>query len=258
MVSSIVPGATNAGALAVDARPVDTRPVDARQARAFGQSDLNNDKSASGDRVEVSGPAAWAAARESVAGGLGQVQLALGLARDARTMLLKAQSLAGDPGSSQGDLDAALGDYSSRFNAAVAQGGALISGQGVNVQAEPGGASLMVAGADLALKAEPAPGDPILVSKNASLADRAGLSQTAQQSLDRLQGVMERLGEAQRALEAHQGFLSAAQNAASSVSDLNADGARLLALQVRQGLEGAGAGPIANVEPRAVLALFKV
>jgi hypothetical protein len=40
-------------------------------------------------------------------------------------------------------------------------------------------------------------------------------------------------------------------------TDLDADGARLMALQVRQGLEAAGAGAIANVEPQAVLSLFR-
>jgi hypothetical protein len=39
--------------------------------------------------------------------------------------------------------------------------------------------------------------------------------------------------------------------------DLDTDAARLLALQVRQGLEKTGASPIANVEPQAVLTLFR-
>ena len=61
-----------------------------------------------------------------------------------------------------------------------------------------------------------------------------------------------------RGLEAHQGFLGAAENSVAGVRrDLDADSARLLALQVRQGLEGAGPSPIANVEPQAVLALFR-
>jgi hypothetical protein len=39
--------------------------------------------------------------------------------------------------------------------------------------------------------------------------------------------------------------------------DLDADGARLLALQVRQGLEGVGSAPIANADPQSVLSLFR-
>lgn len=49
----------------------------------------------------------------------------------------------------------------------------------------------------------------------------------------------------------------AAQGAAGIRHDIDADGARLLALQVRQGLEGVGGAAIANVEPQAVLSLFR-
>jgi hypothetical protein len=59
-----------------------------------------------------------------------------------------------------------------------------------------------------------------------------------------------------RSLEAHQGFLGAAE-AASVRSDLDADSARLMALQVRQGLESANNLAIANTEPQAVLSLFR-
>ena len=67
---------------------------------------------------------------------------------------------------------------------------------------------------------------------------------------------MTRLLDSVRALEAHQGFLGAAE-AANVRGDLDADTARLLALQVRQGLEKTGGVAIANAEPQAVLALFK-
>jgi len=78
-----------------------------------------------------------------------------------------------------------------------------------------------------------------------------------QRSLEKLQEEMSRLLEQVRALEAHQGFLGAAESAAAVRGDLNADTARLLALQVRQGLQAAGAPSIANVEPQAVLSLFR-
>jgi hypothetical protein len=72
-------------------------------------------------------------------------------------------------------------------------------------------------------------------------------------------GAMSRLLDAAYSLEAHQGFLSAAAGATASVRhDLDADGARLLALQARQGLQAlSGATPIANAEPQAVLSLFR-
>jgi hypothetical protein len=241
MVSSIVPGATSAGALAVDQR----------LARTPAQGGALRDSSgAAQDRVELSGPAALAASRESVANGLAQVQQALSVARDAQTMLLKVQTVVADPNADQADLAAALQDYASRYGAA-AQSNVLIKGQALSVNAEPGSPPLTISGADLSLS-----GGVLGISSNAA-AGGSALSIAAQGALDRLQGVMEKLGDAGSALQAHQGFLGAAQNAISSVTDLNADSARLLALQVRQGLEAVGNRPIANVEPQAVLALFR-
>jgi hypothetical protein len=66
---------------------------------------------------------------------------------------------------------------------------------------------------------------------------------------------MGRLVDSARSLEAHQGFLAAAE--AGARGDFDADGARLLALQIRQGLDAAGGAPIANAEPQAVLSLFR-
>jgi hypothetical protein len=73
--------------------------------------------------------------------------------------------------------------------------------------------------------------------------------------MENLHDAMSRLVDAARALEAHQGFLGAAE--AGARGDFDADGARLLALQVRQGLEAVGGAPIANAEPQAVLSLFR-
>src|SRR5215468_9322482 len=102
MVSSIVPGTTSAGALGVDARYN-------RQQSANSQA--NDAPTGASDRVDMSGPAAWAAARESVSGGLSQLEAAMSAGRDAQNMLLAAQSV-----SSQADLDALLQNY----NAGVA------------------------------------------------------------------------------------------------------------------------------------------
>jgi hypothetical protein len=54
-------------------------------------------------------------------------------------------------------------------------------------------------------------------------------------------------------------LLSAASGSATSgvQTDLDAEGARLLALQVRQGLSQSNATSIVNVEPGAVLSLFR-
>jgi hypothetical protein len=73
--------------------------------------------------------------------------------------------------------------------------------------------------------------------------------------MENLQEAMGRLVDSARSLEAHQGFLGAAE--AGARGDFDADGARLLALQIRQGLEAAGGMNIANAEPQAVLSLFR-
>lgn len=246
MVSSIRPGAAGANALGVDTR----------FARPATPTPRRDELAPGGDRVEISAQS-WSSARESVRQGLAQVHLALAVGHDAQGMLLKVQDMARN-GGSQEDLDAVLSAFASRLEAAIAQGGRILAGEDVTVDAEPGGAPVSVAGVDLRLKDKPAWGDVIAVPADADASAPAALGRAAQKSLDALQGAMERLLEAARALEAHQGFLGAMEGAASAGvrSDLDADTARLLALQVRQGLEAAGA-PIANVEPQAVLSLFR-
>jgi hypothetical protein len=172
-------------------------------------------------------------------------------------MLVKTQELARSGADAQGELDAALTAFINRLDAAVAQGARLLTGEDIQVQAEPGAAPVTISGVDLHIKEAPSAKDVISVPAGARV-DDAELPQTAQRSLEALQTSMGRLMESARALEAHQGFLSAAQSAAAGVRhDLDVDGARLLALQVRQGLEAVGGAPIANVEPQAVLALFR-
>lgn len=248
MVSSIVPGAAGAGALGVDTR----------LARPQAHAQAERQDKALNDRVDVSGPAAWSAARESVRAGLAEVHQALAIGHEAQSMLVQVQALARQDGASQADLDALLRSYMDRVDAALADGASLISGQSLSVQAEPGGAPVAIAGADLRLGQEAAEGAVLKFAAGASLAEAPALAQAAQRSLDALQGAMERLFEAARSLEAHQGFLGAAEGMGQAANvDLNAESARLLALQVRQGLQSVGSAAIANVEPQAVISLFK-
>jgi hypothetical protein len=244
MVSSIVPGATGAGALGVDTR----------YARAPQTPAEQRESAANSDRVELSG-ASLASARESVREGVAHLQEALALGREAMSMLLKAQGVArGEAG--QAELDDALKGFSERLDAAVARGSRLAAGEDIAVHAEPGAPPVVIGGVDLRLKSAPGPDDVMSVRADAR-ADDAALAEEAQRSLDRLQEAMSTLLDSMRALEAHQGFLGAVENAAGARRDLDTDGARLLALQVRQGLETAGAPAIANVEPQAVLTLFR-
>ncbi|MGE0741539.1 MAG: hypothetical protein AB7O98_09370 [Hyphomonadaceae bacterium] len=237
MVSSITPSTTGAATLGVDTR----------LARGASQLSPRREDAAQGDRVELT-PASISAARESVRAGIAQVHEALAAGHDAQALLVKIQGLARN-GGSQADLSAALSGYAERLGA-VASRASVVTGADIVVQAEPGAAPVLVGGVDLSLG-----GEVISVAADAQI-DDAGLAQAAQKSLETLQDAMSKLMESARALEAHQGFLGAAERVAS-VRDMDADGARLLALQVRQGLESAGAGPIANADPQAVLSLFR-
>jgi hypothetical protein len=209
-----------------------------------------------GDRVEVSA-ASLALARESVRAAISQLHEALALGREAQTFLVRAQELAGASGAdAQAEFETAFARYAERVEAAVARGMRFLAGENLTVQAEPGGDPLTIPGADLRVKSEPGPSDVIGVANGARLTD-AMLASAAQRSLEALQDAMSRFIEAATALEAHSGFIGAAEGALGVRPDLDADAARLMALQVRQGLEASAAAAIANVEPKAVLSLFR-
>lgn len=244
MVSSIVPGATG---------NVGTLGVEPRLTRTPGQLQLANSETAKTDRVDVGGAAAWASARESVRAGLSQVHQALAVGHEAQSMLAQAQGLARS-GGSQEDLAALMRNYAERLDSILGQGGGVAAGDDIAVHAEPGAAPVVVQGADMRLKQTPGEADVLALSSQAQITD-ADLNQMLQRSFEKLQAAMDKLFASARALEAHQGFLGAAEAANAANANLDADGARLIALQVSQGLAGGGA--IANVEPQAVLSLFK-
>lgn len=249
MVSTVQPGAVGAG---------NTLGVEARLQRNTAPTPRAADPSArGGDSVQISG-ASLAAARESVRDALSQVQAAMALGRDAQGLLVNIQSLISE-GAGQEKLDDALVAFSGRVDAALSQGVRLVAGEDIVVNAEPGAAPTVAHGVDLRLRAAPTAADVFQVSSEALIVD-PGLAQAAQVSMDKLQAAMTKLADVARALDAHQGFIGAAVSAvAGSIRhDLDADGARLLALQVKQGLESSGGRSIANAEPQAVLSLFRV
>lgn len=246
MVSSIIPGATGAATLGVDPRYTRSAPQTPQR---------EENAPAGGDRVEI-GASSWLAARESVRDGLSKIQDAVSVGRAAQTHLTRLRDAAAE-GDGVG-FEAALGELVALIDDAVARGGGLLAGGDLAVQAEPGAAPVLVRGVDLRLKEEPSADEAIAVRRGAQLSDGAPqLVADAQKSLDTLQAALERLSEAVRALEAHQGFLGAVEGASAVRQDLDADTARLLALQVRQGLDAANGASIANVEPQAVLSLFR-
>jgi len=247
MVSSITPGATGASALGVDPR------FTKHHQRAGGAEDGS---SAANDQVTVSDAASWRAVGQSVNAGLDQLRQTLALGDDARDFLSQVQTLASsDDPDAQSQLDQVISDYSAKAASAVQGGATLAAGQDVSVQAEPGAPAVVIAGLDLTLKSNPSSSDVITVASGAQVgADTADAARASQLSLN---SGLERLSDTLNALQAHQGFVGAAENVASNVrTDLDADSARLLALQVQQGLASVGGG-VVNVEPQAVLALFK-
>jgi hypothetical protein len=184
---------------------------------------------------------------------MAQVHEALAAGHDAQAMLVKVQGIAKQGGATA--LAETLSAFNNRVAAAIERGARVLAGENIEIQAEPGAPPVSIAGVDLRLKAKPEPSDIIIVPAQASPDDSA-LAQSIQKSMDALQQAMGRLVDSARSLEAHQGFLAAAE--AGARGDFDADGARLLALQVRQGLDALGDGSIANADPQAVLSLFRV
>jgi hypothetical protein len=94
-----------------------------------------------------------------------------------------------------------------------------------------------------------------LTTEEGARAVGAAASQAAREA----RGFVDQWETAQRRLATHEGVLAAASQFGEGrlSRDIDSDGARLMALQVRQGLSEAGGLAIANSDPRAILALFK-
>jgi broad specificity phosphatase PhoE len=257
MVSSIIPGAANPaaqGSLGVEPR-VNARPGGlAQRPDEAGAPRL--------DEVAVGDTAAWAAARESVRAGLEQVHAALDVGRAGQTLLARIDELAEayeeDPEAAEADLAAALANFAERVETAIGEGARLLAGEDVSVQAEAGAAPIAVGGLNLRLT-DGAGGVFAFDIEARFGGEPAALAEAVTQSRAALQAGLQRLADSARALQAHQGFLGVLAGAANGVrDDLDADAARLVALQVRQDLDALSGAAIANVEPKSVLSLFRV
>ena len=258
MVSSIVPGTPGSlGAVGADTRLSQLAKQKADAANAEGGA------RSSGDTVQIGGAAAWRAARQSVAAGLEQVQLALEIGREAQGFLAKLGSAAAaysqDEDAAAQQLSALISGFSERVQEAVQSGSRLLSGEGVSVKAEPGGAPIEIEGLNLNIADNDIAENGVFTFSfsSATASDPAALIQEVDRSRANLQAGLQRLADAAKALETHSGFLGAVSDLEGVNADLDAEGARLLALQVRQDLQGFDGGGIANVEPQAVLALFR-
>jgi hypothetical protein len=141
---------------------------------------------------------------------------------------------------------------------AIKAGARALTGAPVRVATEGESAPLEILGMDLRFKNEAEPDDAMRLSRACLAGDPAALAGLARESIARVYCGYDRLELAARRLQAHDGFLALAEGGAPSsvMNDLDADGARLLALAVRQGLSEAS-GSIANVRPDSLLALFR-
>ncbi|MGE0047155.1 MAG: hypothetical protein AB7T08_15470 [Hyphomonadaceae bacterium] len=127
------------------------------------------------------------------------------------------------------------------------------------MQTDAGDEAVSVAGLDLRVKEEEGDVLALTLSSNAATPEAsAEAARAAGESLSRVQAGLDRLRAAAQRLGAHDGFLAAVEASVSAGvrGDLDADTARLLALQVRQDLALSG-GAIANTRGDSVLGLFR-
>ncbi len=239
-------GLGSLGAVSSEARAVRARDVGAESAA----------RPASGDALSVSSSGQWAAVRESVRAGLAQIDAAQSAGAQLRDVAAQIRSAASQSPRDNAAIETLIAGLATAVNEAIEGGASLLAGLDLSIQAEPGAAPLIVEGFDARVSNAPQEGGVFAFGIGDAAAE--GLSEAASQSLTRLDAALSRLATARRTLSAHESFLNAASGARESVrSDLDADSARLLALQIRQGIEAAGGSAIANAEPQALLSLFR-
>ncbi|MBL8551845.1 MAG: hypothetical protein JNJ73_17795 [Hyphomonadaceae bacterium] len=245
MVSAITP--TTIGALTPN--PTATN-AEARQRERAGV-----EPSASpSDSVAIQ-PGAWLAARDSVRGALADLDLSVAAGREAAAVLGRIGEAA--RASDDAGLRSLLAQFDALVQKAIEAGASALSGATITAEAEPDAPAFEVAGVDLRLPDDA--DDRLSLSANAATPEAAAKTAAlAQDLLSRLDAALGRLNSASARLQAHAGFLTALQSnvAANVKSDLDAEGARLLALNVRQGLAQSDAA-IANTNTDSVLALFR-
>ena len=212
------------------------------------------------------------AAREDVADARDAIDFAIATGREARGILSEARDTAlraADPATPDAARAAqdvsfrgALQKLSQLVDGVVAKGAPLLTGDALTVHADPDSAAAYdVAGLDLRVR-DAAPEDAtVQLTRASTVADQAGAAQSARaadRSLARLDAGLRRLDAESGRLGQHDRVLGAldASLKGSVTTDFGAEGARLLALQVRQDLSQSTA-PIANAKPNAVLSLFR-
>jgi flagellin len=213
-----------------------------------------------------------ATAQATLTDARGKLDLALAAGREGAGILSQLRDVAraaanGDAATSaasaaSGDtFKALLQKYDQVVSGAVDGGAGILAGQSLTLTVDPDAAPIDVQGYDMRLKAQPGAEDVLRLSSDANIGDAASAASAARDSeasLARMDTALGRLSAAAQKLGSHASFLSALDSSvANAVSpDLDAEGARLTALQVRQSLAGAN-GAIANSSPSGLLGLFR-
>ena len=244
MVSAITPSMI--GALT----PQTTQSAEARQREKAG----GETSAAPSDTVSIH-PAPWNAARDSVRQALADIDLSLAAGRDAAALIARIGEAA--RGGDEATLRTLLAQLDGVVTEAVNAGATALAGATVSAAAEPDAPAFEVQGVDLRLCDDA--DDRLGRASNAATPEAAAVAASAaQETLARLDAALGRLSAASARLHAHEGFLAALQsNVAGDVkTDIDAEAARLIALNVRQGLAQSEAA-IVSANPDSVLSLFR-
>lgn len=212
------------------------------------------------------------ASREDVAAARSALDLFIAVAREARSILLEARDLAlraSDPDAPDAaraaqdvPFKALLQQLAQLVDGAIGKGAAALAGVAIPVDADPDAANeLEIPGLDLRLKSSVGENEGLRLTTASTITSRedaAAAARAADESIARIDAGLRRIESGAARLDSHDRLLSALDSAlsASVRTDLDADAARLIALQVRQDLSRANA-PLANAAPSAVLALFR-
>ncbi|MBU6407817.1 MAG: hypothetical protein KGS44_11890 [Alphaproteobacteria bacterium] len=178
----------------------------------------------------------------------GQTVLALS-ASAARQLAVRLNAVAAAAREGRAEDAAALGTQAkTQVSEAIAAGASLMAGQ--TLRLELGAQPYIVEGADLRFEAPP---KGLLSAPGGAETLASAALQAAAQARD----LAARWDKAAQWVSAHEGVLAAAERLGRDAArDLDADGARLMALQVRQSMTDSGLA-IANSDPQTILALFR-
>lgn len=221
------------------------------------------------DQIEASYRGDIGGAREALSGASVGLDLALAAGREAAKLVSQMRDFARAAASGDETTRAAaatsfaglLEQYGQTVGGAIAAGASVLAGDAVTVSVDPDAPAVTVQGYDLRLKAQPGAEDVLRLSTGSNLSDptaAADAARDAEASLARLDTALSRLSGASHRFASHDTFLATLDGAvAANVStDLDAEGARLTALQVRQTLAGVNVA-IANSAPSGLLSLFR-